>query len=442
MKSKTKYTSIEEGGLWLVRLRWLAVVGILMASTFAYGMLKIPVQIIPLIIIAFILLVLNLISFHALKYFINEKTTLKILKAENNVIFQIITDLIILTCLLHYSGGVENPFVIYYVFHMIIASILLSPGSSYFITTIALMFIGTLTLLEYFEIIPHYSLQGFNDHNFYQNTAFLAGTGFIYITTSYLIVYMTVSISTNLRHHIKAYTDAASALEEKDKIKNEYVLRLTHDIKSHVAAIQNSLDVVLLSENERDKRHFAVKAHMRAQKLTAFVRELLRLTRLRLINKIDMKEFSIEESVGKVIQELRPVASDKGIGIDLINELKENKLAGNQISIEEALNNLISNAIKYSPEQSTITVKVSNKRSSLIIEVIDSGIGIPPHEQKLIFNEFYRATNVENIEKDSSGSGLSLVKQIIEMHKGTVSVESKLNKGSRFTITLPAIKSK
>ncbi|MBN1157961.1 MAG: HAMP domain-containing histidine kinase [Bacteroidales bacterium] len=442
MRSKTKYTSIEEGGLWLIRLRWLAVIGILLATVFAYGILKIPVQIIPLTILAFVLLVLNLVSFHTLKYSINEKPALKVFMPENNVKFQIVTDLIVLTCLLHYSGGVENPFVIYYVFHMIIASILLSPGSSYVIATIALMFIGTLTFLEYFEIIPHYALQGFNDHNFYQNEVFLIGTGFIYVTTSYLIVYMTVSISTNLKLHIKAYTDAASALEEKDKIKNEYVLRLTHDIKSHVAAIQNSLDVVLLSENEKDKRHFAIKAHRRAQKLTSFVRELLKLTRLRLIHKIDMNDFSIEESVGKVIQELQPVASFKGIRINLINSLSDKKLMGNQISIEEALNNLISNAIKYSPEESSVTVKISNKKNSCILEIIDNGVGIPAHEQKLIFNEFYRASNVENIEKDSSGSGLSLVKQIIEMHKGTITVDSRLNKGSRFTVILPVHKCK
>ena len=65
------------------------------------------------------------------------------------------------------------------------------------------------------------------------------------------------------------------------------------------------------------------------------------------------------------------------------------------------------------------------------------GLGIPMHDQKFIFNEFYRASNVTNIEKDSSGFGLSLVKQIIEKHNGTISVESKLNKGTTFKITLP-----
>lgn len=442
MKGKARYTSIEDGALWLIRLRWLAVIGILLAATFAYGILNIPVQIIQLYIIAFVLLILNLISYYTLKHSINTETTVKILKPENIVKFQILTDLIILTCLLHFSGGVENPFVIYYVFHMIIASILLSPRSSYIITTIALLFIGVLTLLEYHEIIPHYSLEGFSGHSYYQNKEFLIGTGFIYVTTSYLVVYMTVSVSTNLKQHIRAYTEATAALEEKDRIKNEYVLRLTHDIKSHVAAIQNSLDVVLLSENERDKRYFAAKAHKRAQKLTSFVREMLKLTRLRMMHKFDMKVFPIEESLEKVIQELRPVALNKKIRINLEKNLTDKMLSGNQISIEEAINNLISNAIKYSPVESNIHVKAVNKKGSVIIEIIDNGIGIPTHEQKLVFHEFYRASNVENIERDSSGSGLSLVKQIITMHNGNISVESKLNEGSKFIITLPLTKHK
>ena len=225
MERRNRYTRIIEGGFWLIKLRWLAVIGILIATTFADSILKISIQQIPLYFIAVVLLLLNLVSLYTLKFTVKNKIPIKILKGESVVIFQILTDLIILTCLLHYSGGVENPFIIYYIFHMIIASILLPPKTSYIITTIALLLIGALTLLEYHEILPHYSLQGFNNQNYYQNKVFLLGTGFIYITTSYLVVYMTVSVSTKLKQHEIAYTKATIELEKKDKIKNEYVLR-------------------------------------------------------------------------------------------------------------------------------------------------------------------------------------------------------------------------
>jgi signal transduction histidine kinase len=437
MVKKTGYTRIIEGGFWLIRLRWLAVIGILIATTFANSLLKISIQKIPLYFIAIVLLLLNLVSLYALNYTSKNKISIKVLKGENIVKFQILTDLIILTCLLHYSGGVENPFIIYYIFHMIIASILLSPKTSYIITTIALMLIGALTLLEYYEILPHYTLQGFNDQNFYQNKVFLLGTGFIYITTSYLVVYMTVSVSTKLKQHEMAYTKATIELAKKDKIKNEYVLRITHDIKDHLAAIQNSLDVVLISKSETDRQEFAERAHKRTRKLTSFVNELLKLTRIRLINKLDVCEFSIDNSINKVIQDIEPMAMQKGIKINVNSKSFIDKINGNQLSIEEALSNLISNAVKYSPNESEININTIKTKDSVLIEIIDNGIGIPMHEQKLIFNEFYRASNVSDIEKDSSGFGLSLVKQIIEKHNGTLSVESKLNKGTTFKITLP-----
>jgi len=439
MSRKTGYTRIVEGGFWLIRLRWLAVIGILIATTFADRILKISIQQIPLYFIAIVLLLLNLVSLLALKYTTKNRMRIKILKGESIVKFQILTDLIILTCLLHYSGGVENPFIIYYIFHMIIASILLSPKTSYIITTIALTLIGALTLFEFYEILPHYSLQGFNDQNFYQNKVFLLGTGFIYITTSYLVVYMTVSVSTKLKQHEIAYTKATIELEKKDKIKNEYVLRITHDIKDHLAAIQNSLDVVLVSKSETDRQEFIERAHKRTRRLTSFVSELLNLTRIRLINKLDAKEFSIEDSINKVIQEIMPVALHKRIKINVNNKSFIHKIYGNQLSIEEALSNLISNAIKYSPDESEIEINTIEVKDSVLVEIIDNGIGIPLHEQKLIFNEFYRASNVANIEKDSSGFGLSLVKQIIEKHNGGIAVESKISKGTKFKVTLPIL---
>jgi len=426
-----------EGGFWLVRLRWLAVIGILMATSFADSVLRISIQNIPLYFIAFILFSLNLVSLYALKYNTKGKIHSKIYSNESIVIFQIVTDLIILTCLLHFSGGVENPFIIYYIFHMIIASILLPPKTSYIITTFALMLIGTLTLLEYHEIIQHYSLQGFNDQNFYQNKAFLLGTGFIFFTTSYLVVYMTVSVSTKLKQHETAYKKAKIELEKKDKIKNEYVLRLTHDIKGHLAAIQNSLDVVFLSTSEEDRQEFVKRAYKRTRRLTSFVNDLLKLTRIRLSNRLDMSNFFMHDSIHKIIQELTPNALNKRIKINVNINSFTDKIYGNRLSIEEALSNLISNAIKYSPDESEINVIAIKVKNSIIIEINDNGIGIPPAEQKLIFNEFYRASNVTNIEKDSSGFGLSLVKQIIEKHNGTISVESKLNEGTKFKITLP-----
>ncbi|MBA7515735.1 Adaptive-response sensory-kinase SasA [subsurface metagenome] len=437
MKRNNNSTGIIEGALWLIRLRWLAIIGIFVATKFSASILNISIQQVPLYLLALALFVFNVVSLVSIKYFIRKNAPFNIINGKVILNFQIYTDLVVLTCLLHYSGGVENPFIVYYIFHMIISSILLTPKECYVITSIALSFIGALAFFEYQGIIPHYNLEGFYTHSFYQNKIYLMGTGFIFITTSYMVVYMTTSISSKLREQEEAYRRANIELENKDTIKNEYVLRLTHDIKGHIAAIQNILQAALVSKSDEEKRDFVKQAHKRTRSLMNFVKDLLKLTSIRLQNKLDMSEFSIEESVKRVIQDLKTSYSEKRISINANIADAADIVHGNQLSIEEALYNLISNAIKYSPEESSIDINAKKYKESFLIEIIDKGIGIPKNEQKLIFNEFYRASNVARIEKNSSGFGLSLVKQVIDKHHGKISIESELNLGTRVTIRIP-----
>ena len=112
---------------------------------------------------------------------------------------------------------------------------------------------------------------------------------------------------------------------------------------------------------------------------------------------------------------------------------------GNQLSIEEAIDNLITNAIKYSPPGSEIKVQLRNHNNSVLISVKDKGIGIPKHEQKNVFDEFYRASNVDSIDNEGSGFGLALVNQIIEMHHGKIKLESKEDAGTKISILIPYI---
>jgi signal transduction histidine kinase len=263
------------------------------------------------------------------------------------------------------------------------------------------------------------------------------GTGVIFITTSYMVVYMTTSIAAKLKQQEEAYKKANIELESKDTIKNEYVLRLTHDIKGHIAAVQNILRAAGITKNNKEKDEFVEQAYKRTRILMNFARDLLKLTTLRLQNKLEMDEFSIEESVKRVIQDLKTSYTEKKISIKANIDDGADIIYGNQLSIEEALNNLLSNAIKYSPVESTINVNAKKKQESFRIEIIDKGIGIPKNEQKLIFDEFYRASNVGRIDKNSSGFGLSLVKQVISKHEGKINVDSQENEGTRITIKLP-----
>ena len=437
MDNNNNSTRIIDGALWLIKLRWIAILGIFFATKFSTSFLNITIQEFPLYILALILLLFNTASLLSLKYIVKKNISSKIINGRSILYFQIYSDLMILTCLLHYSGGVENPFIIYYIFHMIISSILLTPKECYIITSFALSFIGALAFLEYQGIISHYNLEGFYTHSFYHNKIYLMGTGFIFITTSYMVVYMTTSIASKLRKQEEAYRKANIELENKDTIKNEYVLRLTHDIKGHIAAIQNILRAAMITRSGEEKREFIEQAYKRTRRLMDFVKDLLKLTSLRLQNKLEMSEFPIKDSLDKILLELGVIIAEKKIQINTnITDVAET-IFGNQLSIEEALYNVISNAVKYSPVEGPIDINAKKRKDHYLIEIIDKGVGIPKNEQKLIFNEFYRASNVKRVEKTSSGFGLSLVKQVIDKHHGKISIESDMNSGTKISLLIP-----
>jgi signal transduction histidine kinase len=130
-------------------------------------------------------------------------------------------------------------------------------------------------------------------------------------------------------------------------------------------------------------------------------------------------------------------AEEKSITVTSKIEPSVGLIVGNQFSINEMLTNLLFNAIEYTPEKKSVHIEVQSRGDSVQINVSDTGIGIPEDEIGSIFDEFYRAGNARDWEKDGTGLGLSIVKQIIERHSGQISVQSRLGQGTTFTVILP-----
>lgn len=111
-------------------------------------------------------------------------------------------------------------------------------------------------------------------------------------------------------------------------------------------------------------------------------------------------------------------------------------LLGNPIQINQMIENLVDNAIKYTPVNGAIKVVVKTEGSQIILQVIDTGIGIPVIDLPYIFDKFFRASNI-GVNQDGTGLGLSIVKSIVENHQGRIWVDSVVNQGTKFTIILP-----
>ncbi len=427
---------------WLIRLRWLAVLGVIAASAIAGRIFDIPVRLREISLVAAALALYNLAFFLAARYI--EKTqdgkSDRIIKFLIDV--QIAMDLITLTTLLHYSGGIENPFVLYFVFHMVIASILLSTRESYLHATFAILVFGFMVLLEFKGIIPHHCLKVQGNGHLREDGLYISGSLFAFATTLYLVVYMTNFITSRLRQQEQAYREANIQLKQKDRVKDEYVERVTHDVKGHLAAIQSCLGVLAdnlagpLSERQSE---FVNRAHNRTKKLSLFVKTLLKLTQLRLSERIEKDAFLLSEPVCSAVESARPRAKDKSITLSSNIQATGGRISGNRFSIEEMITNMLLNAIKYTPANGTVQVNLTDRGDKLLIEIADTGIGIPTGEIDNVFDEFFRATNARDSEPDGTGLGLSIVRQIVERHGGTIWVESTQGRGSTFKLLLPTV---
>jgi len=437
MSNNNAHEELVERLYWLIRLRWIAVVGVFLTILFANQILKFSLPNFPLFTITVVLGVYNLIFFLLLTP-LQETESLRIINRIANV--QISLDLLSLAVLIHFSGGIENPFIFYFIFHMIIASILLSRRASFLQATFAVFLFSLMVILEYFGILPHYCLRGFIPYTLHNNPLYIAGVWFVFITTLYIAVYMATYIAGKLRQRERILEETNELLKEKDRIKSEYVLRVSHDIKEHLSAIQGCLEPVaggITGELNPKQFDLIQRAVQRTAKLMFFVKALLEITRIKLSKELKMDFFSFKEILSESISQIISKARDKNISVNSNIESTVDRIRAAKEYIQETIVNLLVNSVKYTPHNGKIDINVTDKGNSILIQIKDTGIGIPKDELPKIFEEFYRASNAKEVERDGTGLGLSIAKQIVERHNGKIWAESEEGKGSTFNIILP-----
>jgi signal transduction histidine kinase len=420
---------------WLIKVRWLIAIGTIIAVSIVYLLEIVELNFLWLFIVSSSLFVLNLFYSFLLSRIQKKTEEVQEKLALRSIHWQIAIDFIILTLLLHFSGGIENPCIIFYVFHMIIGSIILPVRGAIFHALLAIVLFTTMATLEYLGVINHYTLNEFILSLITSAPGYLFFALSVFALTSLLLVYFTVTLAERMRLTRAELKKSNKHLLVQDNIKNEYVYRVTHNIKSDLSTISSCLSVVnqkILDPQDPKNSEFVEKASNRTKKLMIFVDDLLNLTNMRLSNRFQPKEFDISEVVLTVYNQLQPIASDKNIDFIIDKPDYPVLMEGIKTSIQEAIQNIVSNAIKYTPSQGRVKLNLRSMKSSVIVSVVDSGSGIPQDELPYIFDEFYRASNVNT--QEGSGVGLALVKAIVERHKGKIKVQSELNKGSVFAL--------
>lgn len=228
-----------------------------------------------------------------------------------------------------------------------------------------------------------------------------------------------------------------SYLKEIDRLKNDFVHTVSHDLRSPLTSVLGYMELIERVGPLNESQHeFLERLRAGVHHMTSLVNELLDLGRLEsgfdtrretvdLKNVLDYSLNVYDNQIQK--KKLR-------LDFDFSDDLKP--LRANPIRIRQMIDNLVGNAVKYTPENGTIKVSLSMQENQVVLRITDSGPGIPPDEQARVFEKFFRASNRPN-EVEGSGLGLAIVKSIVESHQGRVWVESKVGTGSTFIVLLP-----
>ncbi len=434
-----------------VNMRWLAILSVIAATLLASRVFGIQFATLPIYIICLITAAYNAFFLRQFRSLRQDKAGSIVRKARSYGNIQIFLDLLALTAVLHFSGGIENPFIFYFVFHVLLASIALRYTTVYLLATSAIVMVTLLVVLEYTGVIPHVHLVGFAPADLYRQNSYVIAVLLALTTLLYASAYMVTAISGELR---KRQREVLQLREKELEISSREIAKLeeektrflrfigvaAHDLKAPLAAIQGYIGVMLggfSGELNEKQRNMLDRSSYRINELLHLISDLLDIPRIETGQIVpEMKELSLAQVIKSCLDDHRKLAEEKGL--QLTAELPDNlpDIYGSAPRLQQVVTNLLSNALAYTPE-GAIMLRIKDCPDCLAVEVADTGIGIPPGDLPKLFTDFYRGGNVD---KKGTGLGLSISKRIVEAHGGKIWAESPCPDsmiGSRFTFTLP-----
>lgn len=226
------------------------------------------------------------------------------------------------------------------------------------------------------------------------------------------------------------------------QIRFKFLSVLSHELKSPLNAVEGYLRIMQekqVGESIDDYKNMIDRSLIRLQGMRNLIMDMLDLTRIESGKKVrNLKLIDLREIAAISVSTNEPMAIQKNVKVNLIPKGPV-MMEADPEEIEIIFNNLVSNAVKYNQEGGDVFVDMYKKESSMILKVKDTGIGIDPEDQKLLFVEFSRIKNAQTRDISGSGLGLSIVKKMVGLYNGEIILNSAVGKGCEFLIELPVI---
>lgn len=240
--------------------------------------------------------------------------------------------------------------------------------------------------------------------------------------------------------YILLLADDRTDITRTEAMRNDFVANVSHELKTPVGAM--SLLAEAINDGADDPvavRRFSTRMQKESKRLAALVQDIIELSRLQSSDSIlHGEDVAIESVISEAVDRNKLLAEEKGISITVGGKL-DVAIHGDGDLLMTALRNLIDNAIRYSPPNTTVGVGLRQRDGYAQISVTDQGPGISAEEQERVFERFYRVDGARSRQTGGTGLGLSIVKHVLANHGGEVSLWSQPGQGSTFTLRLPIV---
>jgi len=440
---------------WLIRLRWLAVAGTGIALSLGWLLYGQALALLPLAgTILAIALYNSQFYLYARTLQLSQAGLARLQQATRFACLQIVLDLLALSILLHFAGGIENPMALFFVFHIMIASILLSRRVSFLMATLGAVLFAAMAGFEYAGLLPHHPLPIVEGVALYRHGRYVLTVVGVMALTLWLVAYLTSSISVRLRQRDRELVESHRAilarsrelqaanerLRKIDAERTRFMTLVTHELRAPINTVHTCAELALTGyASPETVRDMLERIKRRTSELSELISDLLRLARAR-------EEASRDEKVGviqpadvlqSVVQLMKTEADSKDLFLSVDIDPDLPPVRANPDRLKLVWTNLLSNAIKYTEPGGIVAVALKRTDREVVGMVRDTGIGIPPEDLPRIFEEFYRAENARALCPVGTGVGLAIVQRIVENWGGKIWAESEPGLGSKFTFVLP-----
>ena len=228
-----------------------------------------------------------------------------------------------------------------------------------------------------------------------------------------------------------------------EEVRSDFVSNVSHELKTPLAAIKGLVESILEDEEmpETTRRRFLARVQRQADRLNSLVVDLLSLSRLEReeVEPEGEAVVDLRRALLDCIETQRPNAEHKGLNLQVDIVDHEVRVASDQEAMRQIIDNLLSNAIRYTPADGEVALRLRTDDDEATLEVQDTGVGIDPKHHERIFERFYRVDKARSRELGGTGLGLAIVKHVVRRLGGSIGLDSAVGEGSTFTIQLPLL---